>query len=63
MAAAIIIGGLNVIFLPVFVAAKPDPGMPWAYWLPRIGHDVISLWSIGFWIWLVIDAYLVAKRG
>lgn len=63
LVAAIILGGLNIIFLPVFVAANPDQGIIWAYWLPRIGHDVISLWSVVFWIWVVIDAYLVARSS
>ena len=62
LAAAIVIGNLNIIFLLVFTAAKPDPGIVWAYWIPRIGHDVMSLWSVAFWIWAIIDAYLAAKK-
>ncbi len=54
---AIVVGNLNLIFLPIFVAAHPDPGIVWAYWIPRVGHDVMSLWSIVFWIWAVVDAY------
>ncbi len=63
MAVAVIIGNLNIIFLPVFVAANPDPEIAWAYWIPRIGHDVMSLWSVVFWIWSVINAYVLAGKG
>ncbi|NIW43033.1 MAG: hypothetical protein GWN27_21580 [candidate division Zixibacteria bacterium] len=61
LAAAIIIGNLNIIFLPIFVAADPDPNVIWAYWIPRVGHDVMSLWSIVFWLWAIIDAYQIAR--
>ncbi|MFQ6113223.1 MAG: hypothetical protein ACE5NG_03935 [bacterium] len=57
LAAAIVIGNLNLIFLPIFITANPDPGIVWAYWIPRIGHDVMSLWSIVFCIWAVVDVY------
>ena len=63
LAAAIIIGNLNIIFLPAFVAAAPDPGIVWAYWIPRIGHDVMSLWSVVFWLWGVFDAYRTARNS
>lgn len=61
LAAAIVIGNLNLIFLPIFVTANPDPAIAWAYWIPRVGHDVMSMWSIVFWIWAVVDAYQNAK--
>lgn len=48
LVAAIVIGNLNIIFLPVFVAANPNPESAWAYWIPRIGHDLISVWSVVF---------------
>jgi hypothetical protein len=57
LASVIIIGSLNVLFLPIFVAADPDPNVVWSYWLPRVGHDVLSLWSIVFWLWAVVDAF------
>jgi hypothetical protein len=60
LAAAIVIGNLNLIFVLIFDAARPDPGITWAYWIPRVGHDVISLWSIAFWLWAVVDAYQAA---
>ena len=62
LAGAIIIGNLNLIFLLLFASANPDPGSVWAYWIPRVGHDVLSVWSIVFWIWAVVDAYLVVSR-
>ena len=62
LAAATVIGNLNLIFLLVFASANPDPGAPWGYWIPRVGHDVIVLWSIVFWIWATVDAYRLASR-
>ncbi len=60
LAAAIVIGNLNLIFLPIFITANPDPGILLAYWIPRVGHDAISLWSVVFWIWAIADAHRVA---
>ena len=57
LTAAIIIASLNILFIPVFVAVNPGPGMKWAYWIPRIGHDIIAVWSIVFWLWVGFDAY------
>ncbi len=62
LVAAIVVGNLNLVFLPVFVMANPDPEAAWAYWIPRIGHDVMSVWSAVFWIWAVADAYVQAHR-
>jgi hypothetical protein len=70
MAVAIVIGSLNVVTLPLISMANPvtpPPGMwearaIWAYWIPRIGHDVISFWSIAFWLWVIFDAVSVTRR-
>ena len=62
LVAAIVVGSLNIIFVPVFVLANPNPEVVWAYWVPRIGHDVVSLWSVAFWIWAVVDAYSLARN-
>ena len=60
MAAAIIIGNLNIIILPLISMANPvipivtpNARAVWAYWIPRIVHDVLSFWSIAFWIWAI----------
>jgi TM2 domain-containing membrane protein YozV len=63
LAAAIIIGNMNIIFLLIFLTLDPDPAEAWAYWVPRIAHDVMSLWSIVFWFWAVGNAYVLAKKG
>lgn len=64
LAGAIIIGNLNLVLLLLFASANPDPGSVWAYWIPRVGHDGLSVWSIVFWIWAVVDAYLhVGKQS
>jgi TM2 domain-containing membrane protein YozV len=62
LSAAIIIGNLNLLFLILFLETDLDAGMGWAYWIPRVGHDVVSIWSIAFWLWLIIDAYRCAKK-
>ena len=62
LVAAIIIGNLNIIFIVAFVATNFDPDVVWAYWISRIGHDVISLWSIAFWLWAIFDAYKSATK-
>ena len=63
LVAAIIVGSLNIIFLPVFLASSPNPETGWSYWIPRIGHDVISFWSVVFWIWVVVDAFSLARKA
>jgi hypothetical protein len=67
--AAIVIANLNVIILPLIALASPnlpiqphDANAVWRYWIPRITHDIASLWSIVFWIWAVIDAYNVTRK-
>jgi TM2 domain-containing membrane protein YozV len=67
--AAIVIANLNIIILPLIAIANPnlpihsvDANEVWKYWIPRITHDVASLWSIAFWIWAVIDAYYGARK-
>jgi hypothetical protein len=70
MAVAIVIGSLNIIILPLIALANPvippsgtlEARAIWAYWIPRIGHDVMSLWSLAFWLWAIFDAVSVARR-
>ena len=70
IAAAVVIGNLNIIILPLISMANPviPTGAPnsrtlWAYWIPRVVHDVISFWSITFWIWAVADAISVVRKN
>lgn len=70
IAAAIVIGNLNIIILPLIAMANPviPTGAPdartiWAYWIPRVVHDVVSFWSITFWLWAVADAFSTARRN
>jgi hypothetical protein len=69
IAAAIVIGSLNIIILPLISMANPvipegasNLRSVWAYWIPRIVHDVVSVWSIAFWIWAVVDAVMATKK-
>lgn len=62
LVAAIIVGNLNLILLLIFAAANPDPSISVAYWIARVGHDVMSIWSIAFWIWAVVDATRQVKQ-
>ena len=68
LAAAIGIGNLNISILPLIAMANPvmPTGTPnaktsWAYWIPRVVHDVISMWSIVFWIWAIGDAIAITR--
>ena len=68
IAAGIVIGNLNIIILPLIAMANPiiPTGAPtlvtiWAYWIPRVVHDIISFWSIAFWLWAVFDAIALAR--
>jgi hypothetical protein len=63
LVAAIIIGTMNIIFLPIFMVANANPNIIWAYWIPRIGHDVMAIWGVVFWAWAVWDAYVLAKEN
>jgi TM2 domain-containing membrane protein YozV len=67
--AAIVIANLNIIILPLIALANPaspvgpaDARTLWAYWIPRIVHDVASFWSVVFWVWAAVDAVVVARR-
>lgn len=70
LAAAIVIGNLNIIILPLISMANPvippamsDPRTVWAYWIPRLVHDILSFWSIAFWLWAVIDAFIFLPKN
>jgi TM2 domain-containing membrane protein YozV len=67
--AAIVIANLNIIILPLIAMANPNLPMHannanevWKYWIPRITHDIASLWSIVFWLWAVIDAFNISGK-
>jgi len=65
--AAIVIGNLDIIVLPLISMANPagaaDARAIWAYWIPRVVHDVLSFWSIVFWIWAIVDAISIARKN
>lgn len=65
LVAAIAIANLNILILPALSLANPvlpppaaDARALWAYWIPRVVHDVASFWSIAFWLWAVVDAFI-----
>lgn len=67
--AAIVIGNLNIIVLPLIALANPvdtmgtpNPRIVWTYWIPRLVHDLMSFWSLSFWAWAVVDAVAVARK-
>ena len=69
MTAAIVIGNLNIIILPLISMANPPKPTEnssarrmWTYSIPRIVHDVISFWSIVFWGWATVDAISTTRK-
>jgi TM2 domain-containing membrane protein YozV len=67
---AVVVANLNVIILPLIAIANPNGPVgttssiaAWRYWIPRVGHDVASLWSIVFWIWAIVDAVVSVYRS
>ena len=68
--ASVVIANLNILILPMIALANPilpiasnDINAVWKYWIPRITHDVASFWSIVFWIWAIIDAFIVTREN
>jgi len=59
--AFIIVGNLNAIWLSVFAGAQTDLSF-FSYTFPRMLHDIFAIYGIIFWLWQVVDAYLVAKK-
>lgn len=64
---AVAVANLNILILPLISMANPtsvlEPSRAvWAYWIPRIVHDVSSLWSVAYWVWAVADAFVVAGK-
>ncbi len=62
--AAIVIANSDINILPLIYIAHPvlppsleDGSSIWSYWIPRITHDFSAVWSIAFWIWVIVDAY------
>ncbi len=69
LAAAIGIGNLNILILPLISMAnptipteRPSARTVWAYWIPRVVHDVLSVWSMVFWGWAIVDAISTARK-
>ena len=70
LVAAIAVANLNILPLPLISMANPvipPPALPagraiWAYWIPRVVHDIASFWSIAFWLWAVFDAFAMTQR-
>jgi TM2 domain-containing membrane protein YozV len=62
---AVVVANLNILILPLISMANPDLSASrsvWAYWIPRVVHDVSSLWSVVFWVWAVVDAVSIVMR-
>jgi hypothetical protein len=69
IAAAVGVGNLNIIILPLIAMANPitptsapDSRTIWTYWIPRVVHDVVSFWSIAFWAWAILDAVSITRK-
>ena len=67
--ASIIIGSLNIIVLPLIAIANPTVSAAtlsrqsvWAYWIPRVVHDILAVWSLAFIVWVIVDAFILTKK-
>lgn len=61
--AVIIVGNLNAIWLSAFAVLSTVPASFFSYTLPRLLHDIFAFYGVIFWIWQVVDAYLLAKKA
>jgi TM2 domain-containing membrane protein YozV len=55
--ASIIAGNLFVIWLNMYASMGNAPYAFWSHAVPRILHDIFSVWGIIFLAWQVVDAY------
>ena len=69
IAAAVVIGNLNIIVLPLIAMANPviPTGAPtsttiWTYWITRVVNDVASFCRIVFWLWAILDAVRLTRK-
>ena len=60
--AVIIVGNLNAIWLSLYALSSPDPDIFWTSTLPRILHDLFTVYGVIFWLWQLADAYQQAKE-
>ncbi len=60
--AVIIVGNLNAIWLSAYAVSGSVPATFFGTILPRLLHDIFSIYGVIFWIWQVSDAYLLAKK-
>ncbi len=60
--AVIIVGNLNAIWLSAFAVSSTTATNFFSTTLPRLLHDIFAFYGIVFWIWQVVDAYLLAKK-
>ena len=60
--AAIVIGNLHIIWLSIYSISSTQVNAFWASSLPRILHDLFAFWSLAFWLWIVLDAFHLAKQ-
>ena len=61
--AVIIVGNLNAGWLNTYALSSTVPGDFFGFTLSRVLHDIFAFYGIIFWIWQVVDAYLIAKKG
>jgi hypothetical protein len=61
--AVIIVGNLNAIWLSAFAVSSTAPHSFITFTLPILLHDIFAFYGIIFWIWQVLDAYLLVKKA
>jgi hypothetical protein len=61
--AAIVIGNLNALWLTSTALSNCSKADFWNSVFPRIVHDVSAFWAVAFWVWAIVDAIILAKKG
>lgn len=46
-----------------FAVSSTVPANFFSYTLPRSLHDIFAFYGLIFWIWQVVDAYILAKKS
>jgi hypothetical protein len=62
LAVVIVVGNLNAIWLSLYNISEPGAANAvWTYQLPRSLQDPFAVYGIVFWLWVVVDAFIIVN--